>query len=46
MWVLYSVLLGFLLDVLFGDPAWIPHPVVWIGKGISKTERLLRHWFP
>ena len=46
MWVLYSVLLGFLLDVLFGDPAWIPHPVVWIGKGISKAERLLRQWFP
>ena len=46
MWVLYSVLLGFLLDVLFGDPAWIPHPVVWIGKGISKMERFLRQRFP
>ena len=24
----YAVLGGFVLDCLFGDPAWLPHPVV------------------
>ena len=23
----YAVLGGFVLDCLFGDPAWLPHPV-------------------
>lgn len=38
----FYVLLAFLLDLLVGDPAWIPHPVVLIGKVIEKLERLLR----
>lgn len=38
----FYVLLAFLLDLLVGDPAWIPHPVVVIGKAIEKLERLLR----
>lgn len=28
-------------DLLIGDPRWLPHPVCWIGKLISTTERLL-----
>ncbi|MFX4260818.1 adenosylcobinamide-phosphate synthase CbiB [Pelotomaculum propionicicum] len=36
------VLLAFLLDLLVGDPAWIPHPVVLIGKAIEIMERLFR----
>ena len=27
-----------LLDLLFGDPFWLPHPVVIIGKLIDKLE--------
>ena len=27
-----AVLGGFVLDTLFGDPAWLPHPVVLMGK--------------
>ena len=23
---------GFVLDAVFGDPAWLPHPVVWMGR--------------
>ena len=30
-----AVLGGFVLDTLFGDPAWLPHPVVLMGKAIS-----------
>lgn len=34
---------GFLLDLVLGDPVWMPHPVVFIGKIISKFEtKLLR----
>ena len=46
MWILCSVFLGFLLDLCFGDPRWLPHPVVWIGKGISRMEKFLRQHFP
>nr|WP_246551679.1 adenosylcobinamide-phosphate synthase CbiB [Geobacter hydrogenophilus] len=31
-----------LLDLLFGDPRWLPHPVVAIGKLIAVLEKLLR----
>ena len=30
------------LDLLIGDPSWIPHPVVLIGKLISKAEKPFR----
>jgi len=32
---------AFLLDLATGDPRWLPHPVVWMGKFISLGERLL-----
>lgn len=34
------------MDLLFGDPSWIPHPIVGIGKLISLLEKLLRRCFP
>ena len=46
MWILLSVALGFLLDLCFGDPVWLPHPVVLIGKSISWLEKFLRQKFP
>ena len=36
----YAVLGGFVLDAVFGDPAWLPHPVVYMGKAISTLENL------
>ena len=33
-----SLLLGWLLDLLFGDPAWLPHPVVGMGRWIAWWE--------
>lgn len=36
--------LGFILDMLLGDPYCLPHPVRWIGKGIIALEqRLLKN---
>lgn len=37
-----AFILGFLLDLLAGDPYWMPHPIRLIGTAISKLERLLR----
>lgn len=34
--------IGYVLDLLLGDPLWLPHPVVYYGKAISFFERLLR----
>jgi adenosylcobinamide-phosphate synthase len=36
-----ALLSGFVMDKLFGDPRWLPHPVVWFGKSISFCERTL-----
>lgn len=45
-YTLLSVLLGFLIDCVLGDPAKLPHPVVLIGKLISLSEKTLRKAFP
>ena len=42
----YAVLGGFVLDCLLGDPAWLPHPVVYMGKAISALEKRLRARLP
>lgn len=46
MTILTAALCGFLLDLLLGDPAWMPHPVILMGKGITFLERLFRPEFP
>ena len=35
------LLIGWILDLLLGDPRWMPHPVVWFGKMISLGEKRL-----
>ena len=35
------LLIGWLLDLLIGDPQWLPHPVVWFGKAIAACEHKL-----
>lgn len=36
-----ALLVGWLLDLLMGDPVWLPHPVVGFGKMISFSEKRL-----
>lgn len=36
---------GFLLDLLFGDPYWLYHPVRGIGQVITWTEKVLQKLF-
>ena len=38
--------LSLLLDALLGDPAWLPHPVVLMGKSIDALEKRLRALYP
>ena len=41
MIVILPLLIGWLFDLLLGDPAWLPHPVVGFGKMISWGEHRL-----
>ena len=34
---------GWILDMILGDPSWLPHPVVGFGKLISRYEKFLNH---
>ena len=36
-----SLLIDWVLDLIFGDPVRLPHPIVWFGKAIAFCERLL-----
>ena len=46
MEILLAAVLGAALDLAFGDPRWLPHPVVLFGKLIALLEKLLRRVFP
>lgn len=41
MSVILPLIVGWTLDLLIGDPAWLPHPIVWFGKTIATFERHL-----
>lgn len=45
-YTLPAVVLGFLLDLLLGDPRFLYHPVRVIGKMITGFEKMLRALFP
>jgi cobalamin biosynthesis protein CobD len=46
MEILIAVTIGFILDLIFGDPHWLPHPVRLIGILISKGESVIRRLLP
>ena len=39
--MLASLLTGWALDIIFGDPSRLPHPVVYMGRWISMGEHRL-----
>ena len=41
-----ALIIGFVMDLILGDPRSIPHPVVIIGKLIYFLEKILRKAFP
>jgi len=42
----YQILLAFALDLVIGDPSWLPHPVRAIGGFIAWGEKVLRVLVP
>ena len=44
--IILAVAAAFCLDLLFGDPRWLYHPIRLIGNLISLLERILRRIFP
>ena len=38
--------IGYILDLIFGDPIWLWHPVILIGKVIAFTEKTIRRLIP
>ena len=44
-WTALALILGFLIDLLLGDPRWLYHPVRIIGNGISLLEKILSRIF-
>jgi adenosylcobinamide-phosphate synthase len=39
---LYSLPIAFFLDLLLGDPKYLPHPIRWMGKAIETLEPYFR----
>ncbi len=46
MEILIAVIIGFILDLIVGDPHWLPHPIRLIGYLISKGEKAIRRLLP
>ena len=46
MRLIAAVVLGFVIDAFLGDPEWLWHPVIAIGKLISRAEKMLRRILP
>lgn len=46
MTICVAAFLGFLLDMWLADPGWMPHPVVLMGKCITRLEDVLRRRLP
>ena len=45
---IYSIIalfIGYILDLIVGDPYWMWHPIRFIGNLISLTEKILRKVF-
>ena len=38
-----ALVIGWLLDLIFGDPERLPHPIVYMGKWIAMGEHRLNH---
>ena len=40
--VLYILPAALVLDLLLGDPRWLPHPIIWMGRAIEGLEPVFR----
>ncbi|HEY2495153.1 MAG TPA: adenosylcobinamide-phosphate synthase CbiB [Paenibacillus sp.] len=42
IWIL---LIAYVIDLWIGDPRWLPHPVILMGKAIKRIEKWIRRYF-
>lgn len=42
----YALVIGFLLDLIFGDPEWMPHLIRLMGKVIIRLQNRIRNRMP
>ena len=45
-WSLLALLIGYVMDLIIGDPHWLMHPVIIMGMESSILEKLFRKIFP
>lgn len=45
-YTIYACIIGFILDLIMGDPHWLYHPIRLIGKLIQVMEKAVRACFP
>ena len=43
-YLLIDVLIAYIIDLIAGDPYWLPHPVRFIGRFVKKCESFLRRF--
>lgn len=41
---MWTMILAYIADRIFGDPYWLPHPIRFIGSAVKKTEKFLRKY--
>ena len=46
MKLVISIIMAIILDLILGDPQFLTHPVIIMGRCISKLEKILRRIFP
>ena len=44
--IFFKLTIGYILDLIFGDPVWLYHPIRLIGKMIAAGEKITRRLFP
>ncbi|SIQ66376.1 adenosylcobinamide-phosphate synthase CbiB [Paenibacillus macquariensis] len=43
-WAIFILWAAYLLDLIIGDPRWLPHPVIGMGNGIKRLEKIIRKY--
>lgn len=44
VFAMIDILVAYVIDLLVGDPHWMPHPVRFIGWLVKRLEKILRHY--
>ncbi|WP_438347358.1 adenosylcobinamide-phosphate synthase CbiB [Paenibacillus sp. FA6] len=42
-WAIFILWAAYILDLIIGDPRWLPHPVIGMGNSIKRIEKMIRN---